>query len=805
MVNVDFKGTEVMKKNNENHSTRFILNALTSSMLLMSTSVYALEALTDADMSAVNGQDGISIETSYNEINVDKIYWDDHAGLRGQASGIKVRKSNTSTEPLGTRYRLDVGGNTTTNKAGIDFSMQSSPALITVDGFRVCDTAAVCSASMGQLAIQTTSPLTLALTTQDGLFNANSQSSITFGLNNANIYLGQLDARNQLNQLILRNFNFNFAGKGAMVIDPVRGLVLQTNTGSNIAGTTQTPNSTYGYVDFNRVIDSATGLTAGSYVDGSGNVTNSGLNLEVMLSSNVDKTNPYGLDATNSHQNAKGLIRVGASGRMVNSYIQVRGLDGTSDTATLGTANTATGTASTNSILGKSGIALRMKGEFTKDNDSMLGADGKATTLEIGGAGLNAYGFEFGNLTGLNSATRGYFDSGNVYINLADTKTLLMPANATLNAVRLGAGTLTTSADYQHNIHRDTVSNPYSLILAMRGAEFQAFSRRGRFTSSANVAAANQFADNGLNNQWGLALPFYNLNANAAVYGINAPANTSYFYTKGADGKPIQNVVATSGTTSRLGFGVAVGTTGRDAGGTKTTSILLIDGSPNANNAGAATDYYMGLRNIDMFLKGNGSIGLENGSLNIGLKDMLLALSAEIAAGYLPGAKYKTCPATGSCSSPLDNFAKNNDVLFGLKLRLGGDLNLSLLPENSIADGSSLTVLGDFTMPATATGNTVQISDPIDGSAIGLDNITGKIAFNAGLVVGKDTASGQGKVGVNSSVYFNPDKSIDGALRVKDINFYPPSTGAGARLGELAITGGRLNSSFSIVPRNGAF
>jgi hypothetical protein len=40
---------------------------------------------------------------------------------------------------------------------------------------------------------------------------------------------------------------------------------------------------------------------------------------------------------------------------------------------------------------------------------SMLGSDGKATTLEIGGAGLNAYGFEFGNLTGLNSATLSEF------------------------------------------------------------------------------------------------------------------------------------------------------------------------------------------------------------------------------------------------------------------------------------------------------------------------------------------------------------------------------------------------------------
>lgn len=118
----------------------------------------------------------------------------------------------------------------------------------------------------------------------------------------------------------------------------------------------------------------------------------------------------------------------------------------------------------------------------------------------------------------------------------------------------------------------------------------------------------------------GFGITFYNLNANAAVYGVDAPANGAYYYTKDANGKPIQNLVATSGTTSRLGFGIAVGTTGRDAGGTKTTSILLIDGSPNANNAGNPTDYYMGLRNIDMFLKGNGTIGLENGSLNIGLK-----------------------------------------------------------------------------------------------------------------------------------------------------------------------------------------
>ena len=286
-VNVDFKGTEVMKKNKENHSSKFILNALTTSMLLVSGHVFALEALTDADLSAVNGQDGISIQTTFNEINIDNAYWDDHAGtsssadqvLRAQAGGIKVQKSNASSQPLSTNYRLDVGSNPTTGKTGLDFSMQSSPSLITVNSFKVCNNSATCSPTMGQLAIQTTSPLNLALTTQDGLFNANSQSSMTLGINNANIYLGQVDARSQLNQLILRNFNFNFVGKGAMLIDPTRGVVLQTNTGTNVASVGQTPNSTYGYVDFNRVADSASGLTAGTYVDNSGKVTNSGLNI----------------------------------------------------------------------------------------------------------------------------------------------------------------------------------------------------------------------------------------------------------------------------------------------------------------------------------------------------------------------------------------------------------------------------------------------------------------------------------------------------------------------------------------------
>ena len=333
-------------------------------------------------------------------------------------------------------------------------------------------------------------------------------------------------------------------------------------------------------------------------------------------------------------------------------------------------------------------------------------------------------------------------------------------------------------------------------MTSIRGGEFQAIARRGRFTTSANVATANLFADNGLNNQWGLALPFYNLNANLAMYGTNADAATSYYYTSAG----AKSSVANSGTTPRLGFSLGLSTQGRNSDGSKTTSIMVIDGSK---------DYYMGLRNVDLLLKGNGSIGVENGSLNLSLKNMLVVMAAEVAAGYLPGTTYASC-LTGAvvCTtkSPLDNFTKNDDVLFGLKLRFGGDMDLSLIPDSEIkADGtgSRLSVVGDLKLKGT--NNTIQISDPNNGSVLGLDNLTGDVRFNNAIVINKNATTGTGQVGFNASLQFNPGNTPEGVFRARDLNFYPPTqTGvnSGARLGEIALTGGKLTSEFNIIPRN---
>ena len=830
----------------KNSKKQVLRLTLLASCLISIQHAYALQALEDTDLRAVDGQDGINIGLNYSQVDIEQAYWEDQAGsssgtasgaagvakkLRATATDIKIRDTINAVSKLGSNLQVNTGSNAAGTKAGLDFKLTSSPSTITVNSFKICDTVAVpvCGGEFGRLAIETTSDLTLGLSTQEGLFNNTSLSSLNIGLNNANVYIGHDFQGNTAlnNQLILKNLNFNFVGKGTMFVTEGGGLRLQTNVGDMttvLAGATQVPDATYGYIDFTRVEDSDTSLNSnGTFKNSAGKATNSGLNIEIMTKggASYNAANPaYSLAGS------KGLIRLGANGRIVNGFLQVRGVDGSAtssptvgagyaanNTNILGSATTAvnqTPTGGNASVMGSSGIAVRMRGEFTKEGDTMLGLDGKATTLEIGGAGLNSIGFEFGNLSPLvsNSTKRAYFDSGNVYFNLADTKNLLLPENAVFKGSRFGgtAGNFLTSiTDYNQVIHTGTLNtNPYSLVMAIRGAEFQALSKRGRFTSSANIANPdNIFAPTaGINNKWGLGLPIYNLNANLAMYGTTSPANTPV-YTLDGSGNVAKTLV--SGT-QRLGLSLAMSTEGKSSDGSKTTSIMVIDGGDNPNNANKPNDYYIGLRNIDMLLKGTGSVGFENGNFNVNLPDLLVVMAAELASGYLPGAKAKTMGST--YVSPIDNFNLPNDVLLGIKLRLRGAIDFALVPNSDLAGvgGGSLSVIGDFTMAPSITGNTIQISDPIDDSIIGLDNIVGKVRFNNSIGLSKNSPTAPinpnaGKVGFNYAFTFNPDKNKDGVFRVRDINLYPKSQ-AGQRLGEMAITGGTLSTSMMITPRN---
>ncbi|KXZ71111.1 DUF6160 family protein [Acinetobacter venetianus] len=867
-----------MKKNNQKlHKQYFVLTTLAASVLLVSHPCYALEALDDSSMRSVNAQDGLHVNLDFKELNVGKFFWEDNAGrgsagksadttLRAEAENFKIQ-SHSSTPSV--RPNIDVQMNTGSeaNKTGLDFDLKVAPVLISMNKFKVCDSAS-CGTPVGDIAVQTNSDTSISFKTRDGLFSKDGQSELTFSSRNASIYLGQttgLAPSQTLNQLILKNFNFNFFAKGVMYVDGTEGFIVRTNGASasdavinynadgsvNVAAST-TPSLTHGYVDFTRVTDPANSGTISENTYSSP-ATNSGLNLEFMLNRNVNPSNRYSVDATKTPINgqtttetAKGLIRLGASGRMVNGSIQVRGTNTNSNdgftrtdpiynvasnqfgspdnTNILGKANNAVTAAGTQNIIGNTGIAFRMKADFTKKNDPMLGGDNsKATTLEIGGAGFNTYGFEFGELTGLNLRNRGSFDTGNVYLNLVDTKTVFLPANKALQTSRYWNGssstTLTTDADYIQTIHNGTTDqNPYAMLAAIRGAEFQAFSRSGRFTNSARTTGTTiPKINDTAGNTWGLALPFYDLNANLAMYGTTAPADAYYYDLNGTR----YTVLAGS---ERLGFSLAMSTTGMngstDTTKQKTTSILLLD------NADTNSVRYIGLRNIDMLLKGTGTIGLENGSFNASLKDILIILSAQIAGGYLPGAVYKGTSTAASASSA--DFSNNNDVLLSTKLRLDGKkLDLSLIPnsEYTSTDGSRLSVVGELDLKAVKDGgkSSIQLSDPLDGSTVGFDNIDGKVAFNNAIIISPDTrqacpaAGCDGMVSFKAGLTFNPAgttgvgatgaatnaEKIAGVLRVRDLNLYPPTTGAQPqRLGEMVLTGGRITGQLGIIPRN---
>ncbi len=792
----------------------FTMTALASSLLLLNVNTYALQEMTEQDLRRVDGQDGVQLTTQYDKIELDQLYWQDNAGsssntaanaagfnktLRANANGVVIQANSSGIAP-GSVIKLDTGSNGTT--AGLSLDFQSNPSLITVDSLRLCDTAATanCGGSLGRLAIESTASSNISLVTSNGLFNENAQSTLNLGIANNNIYIGHQSptGSNLNNQLILKNMNFNFAAKGVMFITDSGGLLLKTNMGDNTATLGQTPDNTYGYADLTRVPALAGAVTGGTY-DGS----SSGLNVELMTKkdANMSLGNPYSLTG------AKGLIRVGANGRVVNASIQVRGVDatGTADPAgsnmgnILGKATTAVNTAPAGNnatVIGNTGIAARMRADFTMDGDGMLAGGGKSTTLEIGGAGDNTYGFEFGQLAPLvvGSAERGYFDSGNVYINLVDTKQLLMPQNAALNNARFGAsGRVTTAADYTQTIHTQTGNtNPYAMVLAIRGMDFQVVSKRGRFTSTAGNAPEHTFTG-GTDNKWGLGLPFYNVNANVAVSSTTSDTNTPIFSLDTNN-----NVVrSTVSNTQRLGLSLALSAQGISTDGSKTTSIMVID---------AVNNQYVGLRNIDMLLKGTGSMGFENGSVNLSLPDLLIVMAGQVAAGYLPGATNSSGAKVSDTS-----FASNNDVLVGLKLRLQGAMDFSLIPNNDINDGAKLSIVGEFDMNRPNTYNTIQISEPTDGSVLGFDNIVGKIRFNNAITISKNSTAagtinpGEGKVGFNAEFMFNPGKDNEGVFRVKDVNLYPGVggvTGQPQRLGEMAITGGRISSKLGIVPRN---
>ena len=791
-----------MKNNKNRQLPVFRLTALAMSLCAAQSSVYAMQALNEQDLRAVNAQDGIMLDTQYDSLNIDRLYWEDKVGmstgsdtaLRAYADGISITK-NSPTDHIGTTYKINAGSDTGTGKAGVDLSIVSRYGTITADAFKICDnTGANCGQSPFGLTVQSTKDAKLHFITQDGLFSPTSLSTAEISLVDVNIYLSNLENTAQpqslsstINQLILKGFNFNVKGQGYMYVDATKGLVLSTEPGSGTG--------TSGYFDLNRVCtDAASCATDGLKAWNS----KPGLNIDFVAkknSGNINGKTTYNVD------NTSGMIRVGASGRLKNASLTIRGTNGATDTngAILGEAysagnSTFTPDSGSVNIMGSSGIAMRVKADFTNDGSN-------PTTLELGHGGDNAYALQFSNFSpllirkqnngGAFNPDAAYFDSGNVYVNLANTKRLALPENSALNAAPFLAGKLTTLDDYNQLVHSATGANPNAVVVATRGTEFQALSRQTQFIASPDVYKDTANAPVG-GGSWGLGLPFYNLNSNLAIYGTTFT------------GKPYGSAEVTNA--QRLGFALGMTTQGVSADGSKTTSILLIDGkkySPtsfdattkvrNADPAGDPINYYIGVRNIDMLLKGYGSIGMENGSLNLNIPDFMFAAAGQVAVGYLPGSQYKTSLGGTAKYAPIDGFLTTKDVLFGLRLRMAGSVDMTMVPGGTTAESNFISFDGNLNL----TSGAVQIVEPVDGSIIGLDNITGTLGFSNQIKIHKDN------VDFNTAFTINPKKDAAGVLQIKDFNLYPATggvTGNAQRLGEMVFTGGKITSNFNITP-----
>lgn len=761
------------------------LNILTFSILCVQQS-FALQELEDSSLSQISGQDGISLQIDASKLQIDQVNWKDSTQTStGADSVLNVNMSNIETTPykssaLNAAFTADVGGKPGASAAasnGLSLNAVFGPATMNIKSLAVCpngtgitaDCSGAASASLGSLTFQNRKDLTFSLETQSGLFNANTPATLGFGLKNSHIFY-TLDTGSSFNQLILKDFNFNFAGNGYLYLDPSDGLVLSTNKKGEISSANAVVLSDVDDPDFK-------------------GKKQPGLNIDLRYKKNVGSDYTK-YQATGLDTDILSFGRIGASGVLKNAYIKLNG----DAPASLGAATTGTTNTGTGSLAGRGGLHMQMKADFAKDSTNP--ADQK-TYFDLGLSGKNAYALRYGNLTPLQVRTDTvnnptvlntdlpYINFGHVYLNAAQTNTVDFPISAILN--RIYAGSFTSATLRTALSDSPGATPPNALVAAVRGMDFQAIARQGALVADNSIDSP--VVNTG--NTWGLGLPIYNLNSNVMLYGIKA----------------------TSGTKQSLGVGLSMSTDGRDATGSKTTSVMLIDGALNPKNNNETVNYYAGLRNINLLANLTGTVNFVDNGLWLLVPKLVAALDAEVAIGQLPGSRIVTdacaTASTSNCFVPSNNFTNYNDVLFGLAARIDGSANL-VLQANT---GTGLALYGDITLTAgnvgTVPANYLRISDKSGSgqydspSQLGIDGLSGKFSLNSKIGMNATTTS------FTNSLKVNNGNSPSSVLKA-DVNLYPKVIGTSTNpavlptaqpLGQIVMTGGNLRSTFGITPR----
>ena len=221
------------------------------------------------------------------------------------------------------------------------------------------------------------------------------------------------------------------------------------------------------------------------------------------------------------------------------------------------------------------------------------------------------------------------------------------------------------------------------------------------------------------------------------------------------------------------------------------------------------------MRNIDALIEANGVIGYEDSGLHIYADKLLIAASAEVAIGQLPGSKYNCTTGAALCGSyvPYDSFSKRDDVLTNISFRLDGSGQLLIIPgidpTAARPDTNFLSYEGKFRFrPLSATeiadeynlGSYFRISNEdvddlgnLQVSAFNFNRIQGELGLNGKIRLSEDT------VVMDNQVNFNPSKNIAETFRT---NFaMQRNDGKMQKIADIALTGGSMRSTLGIKPR----
>ncbi len=773
------------------------------------TPLYAMQAIDDQVLSNTTGADGIALNVQASSVAANSIYWQDPTTSSSVGSAFALQNvtvtGNPNTSPFTAQIQVNTGSSGTIPALSINL-VNLSPILFQAPTVVLCSGVTTgapsgCGTSLGALTVQTLNPLTASLVTTNGLLNSQGGATLKLLLQKGNIYFASNG-----NQLIASDIYANINATGRIWIDATDGFRFSTS-----------------------------GVTGGGVtLTAPGSWTTSGIPINAGLQTSLTMASGTAVSSSGPSQASTGLA-FGVSGSLPTLDLTVRGASASGVQDNVG--GTVGGTANS-SILGSAGGGNAIAANMTASLQSGTGSN--AFSLFLGGAGTGGYGVDMSNFvpfSNVTSTTNPTITTGNVYLNLVTSSTtkLIMPVPTVLTgsngavAGQMNYFNSTLAGDTTTDLQSITVPASGSLLFAVRGLSIQGVPLQTQFyqngvglctgtTTCTTGTAATGFA---------IMPVLYNVNGNMT---LNANTSTNIAYSL---------ALAMTGNNNQIGE-----TGNTPASDVQSSAFFLAD---------TVNKQYVGLRDINLYMTANGVMSLTNSGntpnlgcpvnsncLNLTLPNFMLAMKAGLATGFLPGAEGA---ATGYSSYSFytagmtyPKYTDNKDTLFTMNLGLQSDATnnttnqLSLITSqsasNSLGFGVDLTLAGTVNNgapnQANAGGNFYRIIDN-SGSAMGLDNMTGRLQIGSGsqIFVGSvanpynpDNISGiSANTPVNSATLrtyltVNPS-NIQGNELLTTLDFYPVGAknaagvvGGAQPVGNIVLTGGTIQSNLTLTPVN---